>query len=52
MVSCIPGLAAYLARPNQARVFVPGKPFQPGIVFVGKAGAYPSELTFRYSTLE
>ncbi len=25
-----------------ARVFVPGKPFQPNLVFAGKAGAYLS----------
>jgi len=24
-------------------VFVPGKPFQPSLLFVGKAGAYPIE---------
>jgi hypothetical protein len=34
-----------------ARVFVPGKPFQPSLIFVGKAGASPSEAPFRYSTL-
>jgi hypothetical protein len=28
-------------------VFVPGKPFQPSLMFVGKAGAYPIELHFR-----
>ncbi len=27
------------------------KPFQPILMFVIKAGAYPSEATFRYSTL-
>ncbi len=27
----------------QARAFVPGKPFQPSLMFAGKAGAYPSE---------
>jgi len=26
-----------------ARVHVPGKPFQPGLILVSKAGAYPSE---------
>jgi hypothetical protein len=26
-----------------SRVFVPGKPFQPGLMFPGKARAYPSE---------
>ncbi len=24
-------------------MFVPGKPFQPNLMFVGKTGAYPSE---------
>jgi hypothetical protein len=24
-------------------MFVPGKPFQPSLMFAGKAGAYPSE---------
>ncbi len=24
-----------------ARVFLPGKPFQPSLMFAGKAGAYP-----------
>ncbi len=24
-------------------MFAPGKPFQPSLMFVGKAGAYPSE---------
>jgi hypothetical protein len=28
-------------------VFVPGKHFQPNLVFVGKAGAYPSEAPFQ-----
>jgi hypothetical protein len=28
-------------------VFVPVKPFQPSIIFAGKAGAYPSEVPFR-----
>jgi len=32
-------------------VFVPGKPFQPSIMFAGKTGAYPSEAHFRCSTL-
>jgi hypothetical protein len=27
----------------KARAFVPGKPFQPSLMFVGKARAYPSE---------
>jgi len=27
------------------------KPFQPSLMFVGKAGAYPSEAPFSYSTL-
>ncbi len=26
-----------------ARTFVPGKPYHPSLMFVGKAGAYPSE---------
>jgi len=28
-----------------ARVFVPGEPFQPGLMFAGKARAYPSEAS-------
>jgi hypothetical protein len=32
-------------------VFVPGKPYQPSLVFAGKARAYPSEAPFRYSIL-
>jgi len=34
-----------------ARVFVPGKPSQLSLIFVSKARAYPSEVTFRCSTL-
>jgi hypothetical protein len=34
-----------------AKMFVPGKPLQPLLGFVGKAGAYPSEEPFRCSTL-
>jgi len=33
------------------RVFVPGKPFQLSLVFARKAGPYPSDTTFRGSTL-
>jgi len=29
----------------------PGKPLQPSLMFVGKAGAYPSEAPFKCSTL-
>jgi hypothetical protein len=29
----------------------PWQAFQPSLMFVGKAGAYPSEAPFRYSTL-
>ncbi len=29
--------------PDESRVFVPGKPFQPSQMFSGKVGAYPSE---------
>ncbi len=32
-------------------MFVPGKLFQPSQMFAGKAGAYPSEASFSYSTL-
>ncbi len=32
-------------------VFVPGKTFQPSLMFTGKAGAYPSEAPFRCTTL-
>jgi hypothetical protein len=35
-----------------ARVFVLGNPFQPSLMFAGKAGAYLSEAPFRCSTLE
>jgi hypothetical protein len=35
----------------QAKVFAPGKPFQPSLMFVGKAIVYPNELPFRCSTL-
>ncbi len=35
----------------QARVFVPGKPFQPSLIFESEAGKYPSEAPFRYITL-
>jgi hypothetical protein len=29
-------------------LFVPGKPFQPSLMFAGKSGAYPSEAPCRY----
>jgi len=32
-------------------LFVLGKPFQPILMFAGKAGAYPSEAPFRCCTL-
>ncbi len=32
------------------KVFVLGMPFQHGLIFLGKAGAYPSEAPFRSST--
>jgi hypothetical protein len=32
-------------------VFLPHKLFQDSIVFADKAGAYPSETHFRYSTI-
>jgi hypothetical protein len=35
----------------QAREFVPGKPFQPCLMFVGKARAYLSEASFMCSAL-
>jgi hypothetical protein len=31
-------------------VFVHGTPFQPSLMFAGKARAYPSDAPFRYST--
>jgi hypothetical protein len=34
-----------------ARGFVPGKPFQPSLMFTGKAGTYPSEGPLRCSIL-
>ncbi len=30
---------------------VPDKPFQPSLLFLGKAGAYPSEAPFGFSAL-
>jgi hypothetical protein len=33
----------------KARVFVPGKPFQPSLIFVSGAKAYPREAPFRCS---
>jgi hypothetical protein len=35
--------------PLCAKVFVPDKPFQPSLMFVDKAGSYPSESPFRCS---
>ncbi len=32
-------------------MFVPGKPFQSSLMFLGEAGAYPSKVPFRCSTL-
>ncbi len=32
-------------------VFVPGKPFQPSLIFVSKDGDYPSEAHFKCFTL-
>ncbi len=38
--------------PKQARVFLPGKPFQPRLVFVGKGlGAYPTVVHLKGSSL-
>jgi hypothetical protein len=31
-------------------VFVPGRPFQPSLVFAGKAGAYPNEAPLKCKT--
>jgi hypothetical protein len=36
---------------RKKQVFVPGKPFQPHLVFAGKAGAYPSKAPSRCFTL-
>ncbi len=36
---------------QKARVFVPGRPFQPSLMFVVKAGAYLSEAPLRCSIL-
>ncbi len=33
------------------RAFIQGKPYQPSLMFAGKAGDYPSELPFRCCTL-
>ncbi len=35
----------------KARALVPGKPFQPSLMFVSKAGASPNEASFICSTL-
>jgi|APCry1669190288_1035285.scaffolds.fasta_scaffold675541_1 hypothetical protein len=40
----------YYGRNNKLE-FAPGKPFHPNLVFANKAGAYPSEAPFRWSTL-
>jgi hypothetical protein len=32
-------------------MFVPGKPFQPSLMFAGKARSYPGEAPFRCSNL-
>jgi hypothetical protein len=37
-------------RAKKARVFVPGKPFQPSLMYLSKDGAYLDEATFRCST--
>ncbi len=34
-----------------ARMFDPGKPFQPNLMFVGRPGAYTNEAPFRCPTL-
>jgi hypothetical protein len=36
---------------QSARAFVLGKPFQPSLIFAGKAGVYPIEAHFRCSNL-
>jgi hypothetical protein len=36
---------------NKASVFVPGRPFQPSLMFENKTGAYPIEAPFKCSTL-
>ncbi len=36
---------------EKARVFGPGKPFQPGLMFASKAGAYSSGTLYRRSPL-
>jgi hypothetical protein len=35
----------------QAGEFVPNKPFQPSLMFAGKASAYLSEASLSFSTL-
>ncbi len=32
-------------------MLVPGRPFQPSLIFMGKAGAFLCEAPFRYSTV-
>jgi hypothetical protein len=37
--------------PKKVGAFVPGMPFQPSLMFAGKAGSYLSEVHFKCSTL-
>jgi hypothetical protein len=37
----------FYGRNLRIKVFVPGKPLQPSLMFAGKTGAYPSEAPFR-----
>jgi hypothetical protein len=37
---------------KEAVVFVPGRPYKPSLMFVGKDGAYQSGAPFRWSTLK
>jgi hypothetical protein len=36
---------------KKARVFFPGRSFQPDVMFASKARAYPSGAYFRYATI-
>jgi hypothetical protein len=42
--------AVYYECPQKTTVFLPDKLFQPSPMFTGKAGSYPSEAAFWFST--
>jgi hypothetical protein len=43
--------AVSYAFSQQARSFVPGKPFQSSLIIAGKAGAYLNEAPFTWATI-